>query len=56
VRQLRIAAGLTQTALAKQAGLERTHLNRLERGRLIPTLPTLKRLAKTLQVTPQSLL
>jgi DNA-binding XRE family transcriptional regulator len=56
VRQLRIAAGLTQTALAKRAGMDRTHLNRLERGRLIPTLITLKRLAKTLQVTPRSLL
>jgi DNA-binding XRE family transcriptional regulator len=56
VRRLRIAAGLTQTALAKQAGMDRTHLNRLERDRLVPTLPTLKRLAKTLKVTPRSLL
>jgi DNA-binding XRE family transcriptional regulator len=31
VRHLRIAAGLTQTALAKRAGLDRTHLSRLER-------------------------
>jgi len=29
VRQLRIAAGLTQTALAKRAGMDRTHLSRL---------------------------
>lgn len=56
VRQLRVAVGLTQTALAKRSGMDRTHLSRLERGRVIPTLPTLKRLAKTLQVTPQSLL
>jgi len=56
VRQLRIAAGLTQTALAKRFGMDRTHLSRLERGRLMPTFPTLKRLAKTLQVTPRSLL
>jgi DNA-binding XRE family transcriptional regulator len=56
VRQLRIAAGLTQTALAKRSGMDRTHLSRLERDRLMPTLPTLKRLAKTLQVTPRSLL
>jgi DNA-binding XRE family transcriptional regulator len=46
VRQLRIAAGLTQTALAKWSGMDRTHLSRLERGRLMPTFPTLKRLAK----------
>jgi DNA-binding XRE family transcriptional regulator len=56
VRQLRVAAGLTQTALAKRSGMDRTHLSRLESGRLIPTVPTLKRLAKTLQVTPRSLL
>jgi ribosome-binding protein aMBF1 (putative translation factor) len=56
VRQLRIAAGLTQTALAKRSGMDRTHLSRLERGRLMPTFPTLKRLAKTLQVTPRSFL
>jgi DNA-binding XRE family transcriptional regulator len=55
IRHLRIAAGLTQTALAKRAGLDRTHLSRLERGRLTPTLATLQRLAKTLQVTPRSL-
>jgi ribosome-binding protein aMBF1 (putative translation factor) len=56
VRHLRIAAGLTQTALAKRSGMDRTHLSRLEGGRLMPTFPTLKRLAKTLQVTPRSLL
>ena len=56
VRHLRVAAGLTQTALAKRSGLDRTHLSRLERGSLEPTLSTLKRLAKTLQVTPRSLL
>jgi DNA-binding XRE family transcriptional regulator len=56
VRQLRVAAGLSQTALAKRAGMDRTHLSRLERGRLTPTLATLTRLAKTLQVTPRSLL
>jgi DNA-binding XRE family transcriptional regulator len=56
VRRLRIAAGLSQTALAKRSGLDRSHLSRLERGRLTPTLLTLRRLAKTLQVTPRSLL
>jgi DNA-binding XRE family transcriptional regulator len=56
VRQLRIAAGLTQTALAKRSGMDRTHLSRLERSRLMPTFPTLKRLATTLQVTPRFLI
>jgi DNA-binding XRE family transcriptional regulator len=56
VRQLRIAAGLTQTKLARQCGMDRTHLNRVEGGYAMPTIPTLKRLAKILQVTPWSLL
>ena len=36
VRQWRIAAGLTQTALAKRSGMNRSHLSRLESGRRHP--------------------
>jgi DNA-binding XRE family transcriptional regulator len=56
VRQLRIAAGLTQTALAERSGLNRSHLNRLEGGGRKPTLDTLARLAKALRVAPGSFL
>jgi len=56
VRQLRIAAGLTQTALAKRSGMNRGYLSRLESGRQNPTLATLERLAKTLEVMPESFL
>jgi transcriptional regulator with XRE-family HTH domain len=56
VRQLRIAAGLTQTALAKRSGMNRAYLSRLESGRQNPTLVTLKRLAKTLEVMPGAFL
>ena len=52
VRHWRIAAGLTQTALAKRSGMNRAYLSRLESGRRNPTLATLERLAKTLKVTP----
>jgi DNA-binding XRE family transcriptional regulator len=52
VRHWRIAAGLTQTAVAKQSGMNRSYLSRLESGRQNPTLGTLERLAKTLKVTP----
>jgi DNA-binding XRE family transcriptional regulator len=38
VRQLRIAAGLTQTALAKRSGMNRSHLSRLESGARTPHL------------------
>jgi DNA-binding XRE family transcriptional regulator len=56
VRELRIAAGLTQTVLAKRCGINRAAICRLESGRLTPTLPTLERLAKTLEMTPRSFL
>ena len=52
VRQWRIAAGLTQTAVAKQSGMNRSYLSHLESGRRNPTLATLERLAKILNVAP----
>jgi DNA-binding XRE family transcriptional regulator len=52
VRHWRIAAGLTQTAVAKRSGMNRFYLSRLESGHRNPTLATLERLAKTLKVTP----
>jgi DNA-binding XRE family transcriptional regulator len=52
VRHWRIAAGLTQTAVAERSGMNRSYLSHLESGRRNPTLATLERLAKTLKVTP----
>jgi DNA-binding XRE family transcriptional regulator len=52
VRHWRIAAGLTQTAVAKQSGMNRSYLSHLESGRRNPTLATLERLAKNLNVAP----
>ena len=52
VRHWRIAAGLTQTAVAKQSGVNRSYLSHLESGRRHPTLATLHRLAKILNVAP----
>jgi DNA-binding XRE family transcriptional regulator len=53
VRHWRIAAGLTQTAVAKQSGVNRSYLSHLESGRRKPTLATLQRLAKILNVAPR---
>ena len=52
VRQWQIAAGLTQTAVAKLSGMNRSYLSHLESGRRNPTLATLERLAKILNVAP----
>ncbi len=46
----RITRGLTQSALAQQAGLPRPALSALERGVVDPTLRTIRRLAKGLGV------
>jgi transcriptional regulator with XRE-family HTH domain len=56
VRHWRIAAGLTQTAVAKRSGMNRSYLSHLESGRRNPTLATLERLAKILNVTPRCFL
>ncbi|MHC5904440.1 helix-turn-helix domain-containing protein [Streptomyces sp. S6] len=45
VRARRVELGLTQERLAAQAGMSQGALSRLERGRAVPTLPLLERLA-----------
>ena len=52
LRRLRTAAGLTQTALAKRVGTDRSYVSGLEAGQRNPTALTLQRLAKVLGVTP----
>ena len=47
---------MTQAALAKNAGLSRGYLARVEIGRHEPTLTTLRKLAKTLGVPVTALL
>jgi DNA-binding XRE family transcriptional regulator len=52
LRRVRTAAGLTQTALAKRSGTDRSYVSGLEAGQRNPTALTLQRLAKILRVTP----
>jgi DNA-binding XRE family transcriptional regulator len=52
LRCVRTAAGLTQTALAKRSGLDRSYVSGLEAGQRNPTALTLQRLAKVLRVAP----
>ena len=47
---LRQKAGLTQEELAGRTGLHTTEISRLESGQRGPTLKTVKKLAKGLQV------
>jgi methanogenic corrinoid protein MtbC1/DNA-binding XRE family transcriptional regulator len=51
VQELRTARGWTQQQLADQAGLDRTYISGLERGRENPTLGALLRLARALEAS-----
>ena len=52
LQRVRTAAGLTQAALAKRCGMDRSYVGGLEAGQRNPTAVTLQRLAKVLGVTP----
>ncbi|TCS07546.1 helix-turn-helix transcriptional regulator [Caulobacter sp. BK020] len=48
LRRLRVTRGLTQERLAQEAGVDRTYVSGLERGRENPTVDLLDRLALVL--------
>ena len=50
VRELRLAAAMTQDDLAEHCGLFRTYLSRIETGRANPTLTMIHALAASLGV------
>ena len=56
VRQLRLERGMSQETLGAVAGLDRTYVSGLERGKRNPSLRTLARIAEGLGVTPAELL
>ena len=49
IRRLRVAKGLSQEALAVDAGIDRTYVSRLERGLESPTVAVLERLTVALR-------
>jgi transcriptional regulator with XRE-family HTH domain len=49
IRRLRVAQGLSQEALAVDAGVDRTYVSRLERGLENPSVAVLEKLASALQ-------
>ena len=55
VRTVRLAAGMTQEALAEATELHATFISNVERGYRVPTVPTLLKLAAGLKVEPSSL-
>src|SRR5438067_8762912 len=56
IRKRRLALGLGQEALADKAGLHRTHVSLLERGKRMPSLVVIRKLAAGLDTTMASLM
>jgi transcriptional regulator with XRE-family HTH domain len=50
VKRLRIAAGLSQAALAERMGVDRAYVSGLELGQRNPTIVTLWHIGKALEV------
>ncbi len=56
VRKARLAAGISQEELALEAGLDRTYISQVERGKRNVTVIVLARIAGALKTTPDRLL
>lgn len=56
IRKLREAKGWSQEDYADRAGIHRTYVSDIERGRRNPTVTVIEKLAKPLEVRPGSLL
>lgn len=55
LREARMREGMSQEALAHEAGLDRTYISMLERGKRQPTIATLFSLAQVLRIKPSVL-
>ncbi len=56
VREARTAQGVAQETLAGLAGIERSHMGKIERGEHMPTLVLILRIAKALGCSAASLM
>ena len=56
VRNMRLARNLSQRQLAGRMNVPRTYISKIENGKAMPTLSSLERLAKALQVDISALL
>ncbi len=56
VRRLRAQADYSQESFAAAAGVHRTYMGLVERGRVAPTVVTLEKIADALGIAPSTLL
>ena len=55
IKHYRTQSGMTQAELANQSGVNRSHLAGIETGRLNPSVKTVEKLARALNVTVSNL-
>jgi transcriptional regulator with XRE-family HTH domain len=56
IRELRLGRGVSQEALADEAGVHRTYMGSVERGERNISLENIVKIARALKVAPSSLL
>jgi transcriptional regulator with XRE-family HTH domain len=56
IRELRLARGISQEALADEAGVHRTYMGSVERGERNISLENIVKIARALKVAPGTLL
>lgn len=56
IEESRKACAITQEELAARAGLHRTYISQIERGKRQPTLATIFELARALGIRPSNLI
>ena len=55
VREARLQVGIAQEELAHQAGIERSHMGKIERGEHMPTLALALKVARALGISAAAL-
>lgn len=55
VREARLRVGVAQEELAHQAGIERSHMGKIERGQHMPTLALALKVARALGISAAAL-
>ena len=56
MKRIRLEKGMTQGDICRKLGLDRAYISNIENGNKNPTLTTIEKIAKALNVNPDSLL
>lgn len=56
IKRLRKSMGLTQAELAKKCDVTQSYINKVEKGKTIPTIPFLQELGKIFKVNFKDLI